>query len=104
MSNGIGQALVDKLESPAGSTSAKSSARPASSKPAGKVAAKASEQAEAVPAADAPVPADLIVAARLSLSEVTSSTAPCSAYYIEALPAYWCNYICWSFMSALVAY
>lgn len=79
---------MDKLENPAGPTTAKNSARPASSKPSGKVAAKASEQAEAVPAADVPVPADLIVAARLSLSEVTSSTAPCSAYSIEALRAY----------------
>lgn len=39
-------------------------------------------QPEAVPAADVPVPADLIIAARLSLAEVTSTISPCSAYYI----------------------
>lgn len=71
------QALLDKLENPAGSTIAKNDARPASSKPAGKAAAKTTRQPEASSPADMSLPADLIVAARLSLSEVTFNSELC---------------------------
>ena len=83
---------MDKLES---STTAKNDAKPASSKPAGKAAAKASEQPGAVPATGVPVPADLIVAARLLLSEVTPAlhTAVCTqlrgSMPIDAFPSHW---------------
>lgn len=73
------QALLDKLENPAGSTTAKNNARPASSKPAGKAAAKTTRQPEASPS-DMSLSADLNVAARLSLSEVTFSTDLCSSH------------------------
>lgn len=63
---------MDKLQNPAGSTPAKSDGK-AASKPTGKAAAKSGGQAEVVPAAGAPVPADLIIAARLSLSEVSGA-------------------------------
>lgn len=71
------QALLDKLGNAAGSTTAKSDARPASSKPAGKAAAKTSRQPETSSPADLSLPADLIVAARLSLSEVTFNSELC---------------------------
>lgn len=66
---------MDKLQGPAGSASSKDkgNGRPTSSKPVGKAPAKASGLAEAVAPSDAPAPADLIVAARLSLSEVHTS-------------------------------
>ena len=61
---------MDKLRNPAGLTAAKGNGRPASSKPAGKTPGKASGQPEELPVPDVPLPADLIIAARLSLSEV----------------------------------
>ena len=65
---------MDTLQNPGPlpTTTAKNDGKGAG-KPVGKPAAKPSGQPEAVAADDAPVPADLIIAARLSLSQASCS-------------------------------
>ena len=76
------QALLERLLNPGGATDTKATSKPAGSKATSKAPAKAAVQPEAVPSSDAPaapLPIDIIVAARLQLSQVCISHCPCSS-------------------------